>query len=229
MSICPSCASHNRPQARFCRVCGKPLPRPDPYSRYLTLVQGRLREIMTFPGWGDVKAFDTVNIDRELRDRRYYHGSDKTTFLTDQRLAEYPVRLFAEQHAHTPGRPYANWFNRAFIICEERPRDFSAAFIQHMQGESVKHARAARDSFVAEHVKSAVVSLNLVMVSLGRIAPYQEMIEDFFDDSSINVPGEYGYEVLNVIVGLEPPVVFATTHETHPWHGPGLSKFFWPA
>jgi hypothetical protein len=229
MSVCPNCAAPNRPAAQFCRVCGKPLPVLDPYNHYLSLIQGRLREIMTFPGWGDVKALASISIDRELHDRRFYHGTDKTTFLTNLRLSGYPVRLFAEQYAHTPGRPYEHWFNRVYIICEEKPRDFDEAFIRHVQQESIAQAKVARDSFKADRARSTVVSLNLVLVSLGQVNHHQKLIETFFDQQSGYMPEECSYEILNVLLGLDPPLVFATTHASHPWHGPGLVKFFQPA
>jgi hypothetical protein len=229
MSVCPSCSCQNRDEARFCRQCGQLLAPPDPYSRYLSVMRGRLTELMTFPGWGDVRALDKIDISREIRDKRYFSGAHKTTFLDHVQLAAYPVRLFAEQYAHTPGKPYAHWFNRVYLVCEETRGDFDTPLIGLLQTESIGAGRLARDAFLLQHATSTVVSVTLAMVSQCPIDRYRRLIEDFFFEPPDDESATCSYEVLNVMVSLDPPLALATTHRSHPWHGPGLQKFFQPA
>jgi hypothetical protein len=191
-------------------------------------MQGRLKELMTFPGWGDVRALDKIDISREMRDKRYFSGAHKTTFLDQVQLAAYPVRLFAEQYAHTPGKPYAHWFNHVYLVCEEKRGDFDVPRIRLLQTESIGASHSARDAFRQQRATSTVVSVTLAMVSQHPIEPHRRLIEDFFFEPPDDESATCSYEVLNVMVSLDPPLALATTHRSHPWHGPGLKKFFQP-
>lgn len=185
---------------------------------------------MTFPGWGDVKDFDQIDINYEMRDKRYFHGSNKTTFLTaGVHLSDYPVRLFAEQYAHTPDKPYAHWYNRVYVVCEEQRGDLTESLVKRWQTAAIAEARAARDSFRAQRATSTVVSVTLAMVTPDKIDRYRQRVEDFFCEPPAREPATCSYEVLNAMVAFDPSTVFATTHRSHPWHGPGLQKFFQPA
>lgn len=185
---------------------------------------------MTFPGWGDVKALAAIDISHELRDKRYFPGSNKTTFLmTGVQLSDYPVRLFAEQYAHTPDKSYTHWHNRVYVVCDEQRGDFSESLIKRLQTAAIVEAQAARDSFQAQRATSTVVSVTLAMVTSDKIDRYRQRVEDFFYEPQAHEPATCSYEVLNAMVAFDPPTVFATTHRSHPWHGPGLKKFFQPA